>query len=168
MLNVFALVAVVGLALLLARNASDAQETLVAVDGYADVSLEALEIRTQMILMSDAMRGFLLNPTDKAEYDKKKQADQALIEAIKRLLASTDNPQYSETAQQIGKLDDEKLNPIENRILDLASQDPKVAIKSYFDNTCRSACSRWRWWIACGAVVKAFDKEVESAEKRKR
>ena len=102
-LNVFALVAVVGLALLLARNASDAQATLASVDGYANVRVEAMEIRTQMILMSDAMRGFLLNPTDRTEYDKKKQADAALIEAVKRLLASTDNPEYSEAARQIGK-----------------------------------------------------------------
>src|SRR5262245_49357014 len=166
-LNVFALVAVVGLALLLARNASDAQKTLAAVDGYGNVRMEATEIRTQMILMSDAMRGFLLNPANRAEYDKKKQADEALVEAVKRLLASTDNPEYSETARQIGTLDAEKLDPIENRILDLASQDPKAAIKSYLDEYLPVRMQQMALVDRLRDVSsKAFDKEVKGAEAR--
>src|SRR5262249_51146904 len=132
-----------------------------------DVRMEATEIRTQMILMSDAMRGFLLNPSDKAEYTKKKQADEALSEAVKRLLASTDNPEYSETARQIGKLDEERLDPIENRILDLASQDSKAATKSYFDEYLPVRLQQMALVDRLRELSsKAFDKEVESAVAR--
>jgi methyl-accepting chemotaxis protein/methyl-accepting chemotaxis protein-1 (serine sensor receptor) len=133
-LSLFGLVVVIGLTALLARNASEAGSTLDAVKGFTNVRLEAQEIRLQMIAMSDAMRGFLLNPSNQAEFDKKKKADAALSAAVTRLLASASSPEYSDLARQIGKLDEDKLDPIEDRILDLAAHDAKAATHSYFND----------------------------------
>jgi methyl-accepting chemotaxis protein/methyl-accepting chemotaxis protein-1 (serine sensor receptor) len=133
-LNAVGLATVVGLVGLLTWNARDAKTTMATLGGYTAVTMEAGEIRTEMIAMSDAMRGFLLNPSKTEEYAKKKQADEALSAAVKRLLAATANPEYADIARQIGKLDEEQLDPIENRVLDLAVHDAKKATQVYFDD----------------------------------
>jgi methyl-accepting chemotaxis protein len=132
-LNAFGLAVAIGLVGLLAWNARDAKSTMARLGSYTAVTMEAGEIRSSMIAMSDAMRGFLLNPAKTEEYAKKKKADEALIAAVKRLLAATSNPEYADIARQIGKLDEDQLDPIENRVLDLASQDVKAATQVYFD-----------------------------------
>ena len=114
-------------------NARDAKATMARLGGYTAVTMEAGEIRTSMVAMSDAMRGFLLNPAKTEEYAKKKQADEAFSAAVKRLLAATSNPEYADIARQIGKLDEDQLDPIENRVLDLAAHDAKKATQVYFD-----------------------------------
>jgi methyl-accepting chemotaxis protein/methyl-accepting chemotaxis protein-1 (serine sensor receptor) len=132
-LNLFGLVTVVALSAFLARTASDARVTLADIDGYTKVRLDSNEVRTQMIAMSDAMRGVLLNPANQAEFDKKKKADAELSAAVKRLLAEGADPAYAEIADQIGKRDEEKLDPIEDRVLALAARDTKAATRTYFD-----------------------------------
>ena len=132
-LNLVGLVVVAALSALLLRNARSAASTLNAVDGFSTVQNEAGEIRAQMIAMSDAMRGFLLNPSRQEEYDNKKQADAALSKAVERLLANTTNAEYAELARQIGQLDEQKLDPIEDRVLDLAPRDAKAATSVYFN-----------------------------------
>src|ERR1700741_5107141 len=125
-LNLFGLITVVALAAFLARNAGDARVTVTNLDGYTKIRLDANEIRTQMIAMSDAMRGFLLNPANKTEFDKKKAADAELSAAVKRLLGDGASPAQAEVAEQIGKLDEEKLDPIENRVLELAPRNAQA------------------------------------------
>ncbi|MGF2075569.1 hypothetical protein, partial [Enterococcus casseliflavus] len=73
-LNVVGLIVVIGLALLLNRNARDAKATLLDMQAFSNVQLEAAEVRTQMVAMSDAMRGFLLDTSRKQEADNKAAA----------------------------------------------------------------------------------------------
>src|SRR5205085_4482261 len=96
------------------------------------VQREANEIRTQMITMSDAMRGFLLNPSNRDEFERKKAADRELAEAVDRLMAETNDATYIELARKIGDLDELKLDRIEDRVLDLTARDPKAASAAYF------------------------------------
>jgi len=52
------------------------------------VEHKALEMRFDMLAMSDAMRGFLINPASTAERTRKKQADEhfeAVVEEIRKL-----------------------------------------------------------------------------------
>ena len=39
----------------------------------------------------------------------------------------------ADIARQIGKLDEDQLDPIENRVLDFASHDVKTATRVYFE-----------------------------------
>src|SRR5262245_26145058 len=117
---------------MLAQNARSARATLRAVDEFTTIRREATEIRTQMIAMSDAMRGFLLNPARREESDAKKRADEALSAAVDRLLARSSDPKYNDLAKQIGALDERELDPVENRVLDLASTEPSAAAAVYF------------------------------------
>jgi CHASE3 domain sensor protein len=163
-LNLFGLLVVLSLAALLARNAADAVKAVSVVDSFTAIRMDANEVRTQMIAMSDAMRGFLLNPANQDEFAKKKQADHALAAAVKRLLAESSDPEYISIAGQVGKLDEEKLDPIENRILELASHDVKAATKAYFDEYVpirtqqAELVERLR-----GLASSAFDREVHDA-----
>jgi methyl-accepting chemotaxis protein len=131
-LNLIGLTLVGILAVWLWNNARGASTTLATLESLADVRKESGEIRTQMIAMSDAMRGYLLNPSNRDEFSKKKQADRALSDAVERLLAETSDPTYADLAKKIGELDEQKLDRIEDRVLELAAQDPKAATTAYF------------------------------------
>jgi methyl-accepting chemotaxis protein/methyl-accepting chemotaxis protein-1 (serine sensor receptor) len=132
-LNLVGLLVVIGLAALLVRNSRAEKATLTSLQGYTTVQIQAVEIRTQMIAMSDAMRGFLLNTKNTAEAEKKQQADDALVKAVESLLAATSDPRFGELADNIAKLDESTLDKIEDRILELAPKDPAGATKMYFD-----------------------------------
>ncbi len=132
-LNLVALAIVIGLAGVVWFTTHHAETTLTALRTYTDVRMETAEIRTDMIQMSDAMRGYLLDPRQQKEYDKKKQADADLAAAVARLLAKADNPQYRELASRVAKLDEEKLDPIENRVLEMAPANAKGATAIYFN-----------------------------------
>src|SRR6478735_5811851 len=85
-----------------------------------------------MITMSDAMRGFLLNPANRDEFERKREADRALAQAVDRLMSETDDATYVQLARSIGNLDQLKLDRIEDRVLDLTARDPKAASAAYF------------------------------------
>jgi methyl-accepting chemotaxis protein len=131
-LNLIGLVVVIGLAVVLVNNANSAKTVLDDIRDYTAVQAEAGEIRANMIAMSDAMRGYLLDTTNKAEADKKQAADDALVKAVENLLAATDNPRFSDLAKQIGELDETQLDRIEDAILATAETDAAAATKSYF------------------------------------
>ncbi|HWI17626.1 MAG TPA: methyl-accepting chemotaxis protein [Vicinamibacterales bacterium] len=131
-LNLVGLVVVIGLAVVLVNNANDSKRVLDDINTYTKVQAEAGEIRVNMIAMSDAMRGYLLDTTNKSEADKKQAADDALVKAVENLLAATDNPRFSELATQIGELDETQLDRIEDAILATATTDAAAATRSYF------------------------------------
>jgi methyl-accepting chemotaxis protein/methyl-accepting chemotaxis protein-1 (serine sensor receptor) len=131
-LNLVGLVIVIGLAALLAQNARVARKTLEDVQEFTAAEVEAAEIRTQMIAMSDAMRGYLLDTNNKAEAEKKETADAALVKSVERLLEATSNPEFESLAEKIGELDETKLDRIEDAIVELAAKDPAAATKSYW------------------------------------
>ena len=131
-LNLLGLIVVVGLAGLLLQNARSAKRAMRDVQTFTSVQVEAAEIRTQMVAMSDAMRGYLLNTGNTAEADKKQHADDALVSAVERLLASTTNPAFADLARQIGELDETQLDRIEDGILETAATNPEAATKDYF------------------------------------
>jgi methyl-accepting chemotaxis protein len=133
-LNLVGLVAVIGLAAMLTRNASVARQTLEDMASFTTVEVEAAEIRLQMVAMSDAMRGYLLDTTNKAEAQKKEDADAKLVKAVERLLAATDNKTFADLAAKIGELDETKLDRIEDAVVETAGTDAAAATKMYWDD----------------------------------
>ncbi len=131
-LTVTGLVAVVGLAALLGWEARSTDGTMSDIEALATVRAEAGEIRLEMVAMSDAMRGFLLDTSHDAEFDKKEAADEALVAAVDRLLKATNDPKIQELAKAIGALDDAELNPTENKVMTAARKDAAEATRVYF------------------------------------
>ena len=133
-LNLISLVAVVGLGTLMLREAARSTATLRELTQVAAVERDATEIRTQMVAMSDALRGFLLDPSKQGEFDRKKAADAQLSEAVDRLTTGDSaDAEYVELAGAIGKLDEDALDPLEDRVLELAPTNAASAVRVYFD-----------------------------------
>ena len=131
-LNIAALAMTAVLAVLIVRTTTGASASLRAMAGLTDEINQANAIRKEMLVMGDSMRGFLLDPTQQREWDAKMAADDALATAVKALLAGTTDAKRREMAHAIGKLDEEQLNPAENRVLDAAKADREKATKIYF------------------------------------
>ena len=138
-LNIAALAMTAVLAVLIVRTTTDASASLRAMAGLTDEINQANAIRKEMLVMGDSMRGFLLDPTQQREWDAKMAADDALATAVKALLAGTTDAKRREMAHAIGKLDEEQLNPAENRVLDAAKADREKATKIYLGGPFPSA-----------------------------
>ena len=81
------------------------------------VEHKALEMRFDMLAMSDAMRGFLINPASTAERTRKKQADEhfeAVVEEIRKLAPQGEILGLLQTAAD---MDSRTLNRIEDDLL---------------------------------------------------
>jgi methyl-accepting chemotaxis protein len=79
----------------------------------------ALLSRLYVSEMSDALKGFILNPKNTAEVDRKTKADEnngAVIESMKEL---TTDAEFLAMISEQGKFDEQKLNPAENKVLEL-------------------------------------------------
>jgi len=131
-LNLFGLVVATGMAFLLFQNARAARSTLAEIRSLAATESGAREIRTQMVAMSDAMRGYLLDTSKRSEADKKQVADDALVAAVAELTRNAADPSLVDLARQIGELDASQLNRIEDEVLTLAAHDPGAAARKYF------------------------------------
>jgi methyl-accepting chemotaxis protein len=93
---------------------------------------KALEMRFDMLAMSDAMRGFLINPSNRVEQERKKAADDKFegdVESIKKLAPQGE---ILRLIQEAGEMDSKVLNPIEDQLLAaIASSDVERAKARY-------------------------------------
>jgi len=132
-LNVAALAMSALLAVLLVRTTSSSADSLEDMASLTRQVNHAQAIRKEMLVMGDSMRGFLLDPTQQKEWDAKMAADEALTKAVEGLLATAEDPARKEMAEQIGKFDEDHLNPSENRVLEAAKTEREKATRLYFD-----------------------------------
>jgi methyl-accepting chemotaxis protein len=127
------LVAVMGLAGLTAYDAYTANETVAEVGDLGRVRVEASEIRLNMVGMSNAMRGYLLDTANTQELKAKDAADDALVAAVERLKKVTTDPGILKLADAIGALDEAELDPMEDRVLEAAPKSAAEAKRIYFE-----------------------------------
>ena len=99
----------------------------------AEATLRTIEnVRLQMALMSNALRGYLLAPDNKTEVAAKQAADEAFSEDLDKIGALLkDRPDLAAAAAAIRSFDDEKLNPLEDQTLNLIKTDPTAAASFY-------------------------------------
>ena len=122
-LNGIGLAVTLALAGLLWNTASSARSAMEKRAELTAVDREATHIRVNMTEMSDAMRGFLLDTTQQQEWQNKLKADENLVAAVERLTKSTTEPFYLDLAKRIGDLDESRLNPTENKVMELSKVD---------------------------------------------
>ena len=82
-----------------------------------------------MVKMSEALRGYLLEPENKFEADRKKAADDVFSDAAKKLEAITgDVPEIAEQIKKMAKFDETTLDERENTVLKMVeARYPKAA-----------------------------------------
>ena len=102
----------------------------------ADTVAQGTEtLKLEMTSMSDAMRGILLKPADDAERALKEAADHRFDEVtayLKKTVAGL--PNLSGALEKLDDFDNTILNPVEDKVLDLAKSD-KAAAFSFYQET---------------------------------
>jgi methyl-accepting chemotaxis protein len=96
------------------------------------LSAKAMDIRYAMLEMSDAMRGYLIDPTNQAEWQRKLAADSTLAVRVDELKALNPTADMLALVQQAGEFDAKTLNRLENEVLDLTkARKLKEAIEKF-------------------------------------
>jgi methyl-accepting chemotaxis protein len=131
-LNVGGLAVTLMLVLLQLETSASGRDALSRAMKLTQVAGRAEAIQTNMMQMSDAMRGYLLDTTRQDEWDRKIKADEELSATVAEVKKIADDPQLIDLVTKIGQIDDERLNPAENKVLTLAKTDREAAVKSYF------------------------------------
>jgi len=82
-----------------------------------------LKLRFDMMTMSDSMRGYLIDPTDRHEFDRKRAADDDFshdVADIRRLAPGAD---VLELLDKAAAMDSQSVNRLEDEVLDLISKN---------------------------------------------
>ena len=98
------------------------------------VAVKAVEIRLAMLEMSDALRGYLLDPSNQAEVERKSTADSMLVVRVQELIALAPSKDVLTHVAQLEAFDSKKLDPIEDGILELATANKAAEARDKFDS----------------------------------
>jgi diguanylate cyclase (GGDEF)-like protein len=89
-------------------------------------------IELTMITASDAIRGYLLDPTNEAEARRKRAADDEFRGVVEELtIALADMPSVVQAVTELATYDAENLDPAENRLIEIAHADIGTAKRFY-------------------------------------
>ncbi len=103
------------------------------VDHDDVVARQAFEIRFAMLQMSDAMRGYLLDPTNEAELERKLAADSALSAHIDGLRATHPTAEILEKIEQVGAYEAKTLDQLEGEVLAAARANRLVEARDKYN-----------------------------------
>jgi methyl-accepting chemotaxis protein WspA len=89
-------------------------------------------IRYEMMVMSDALRGLLLDPTHVSERERKRTADDNFSKTLERIKPlMQDHPALQRAAQAVADYDEAKLGRLENQLVELIARDATAAATFY-------------------------------------
>ena len=91
-----------------------------------------MALRFDMMTMSDAMHGYLINAADKSEFDRKRHADEQFdrdVRAIKRLAPDAE---MLALINRAAEMDSQSVNRLEDEVLDLISKNQIDAAKEKY------------------------------------
>jgi methyl-accepting chemotaxis protein len=114
---------------LTSRSEDEIQRKLLLAD-YAERQSTVFELK--MMTMSDAMRGYLLNPSNQVEYKRKLAADDELGKVLEDLKATlAEMPSVLQRIAAIEAYDGNTLNKAEDHLLEMVKQDIDAAKRFY-------------------------------------
>src|SRR5438067_2673117 len=88
---------------------------------YDVLQLKSLKLRFDMILMSDGMRGYMLNPHDRSEHERKLEADRDFSRDVAEMKALAP-PELTARVQAAERMDADILDRLEEHIMALTAQ----------------------------------------------
>jgi methyl-accepting chemotaxis protein len=86
---------------------------------------KGLELRFDMMTMSDGIRGYLINPRDKNELQRKKDADDEFLKDVTEIQHLAPSGEVRDLIQSAADMDTRSVNKLEDQVLQLIS-DGKV------------------------------------------
>ncbi len=104
----------IGILAVLSRSIDELKRVVTVSDV---IEHKALEMRFDMLEMSDAMRGFLINPKNTAEMDRKKAADAKFERDVEEIQKLAPEGEIVTRLKEASEMDANILNPIEDRLL---------------------------------------------------
>ncbi|HET7784923.1 MAG TPA: response regulator [Myxococcales bacterium] len=104
-------------------------EQIVSV--YDVLQLDALKLRFDLMVMSDAMRGFMLNPRDASEHDRKLGADHDFSSDVAQIKAIAP-PEMTGRILAAERMDVDMLDRLEEQIMDLAARGDSSQAKELY------------------------------------
>ncbi len=97
-----------------------------------ELNQQALESRIYVAEMSDALKGYILDPSNKAEAQRKKAADDANAKAFEKMKTLTTDAAVLDLVSKLEKFDDGQLNPVEDKVLALVEQGQSKEAQELF------------------------------------
>ncbi len=96
------------------------------------IERKGLELRYDMLVMSDAMRGYLIDPTARNEFDRKREADAEFERDVNDIQKLAPAGEILDDVDHAEKMDSEVLNKLEDGVLQLISENkPDEAKQKY-------------------------------------
>lgn len=99
------------------------------------LSQQAMLSRFYVSEMGDAMKGYLLNPTNHAEADRKKVADENNGKAIEKMKSLTSDEELLKMIEASSEFDAKTMDPSENQVLDFVKAGKQEQAHEYFVST---------------------------------
>jgi methyl-accepting chemotaxis protein len=121
----------------------------------------SLKSRHYVAEMGSALKGYMLDPNNKEEAKRKKDADDKNDDAIKQMKALIQDPQLLEQIKNLGELDEKKLNPAEDKVLELVGAKKYKEANTYFMSVYLPL--RAEYDEASQKLAEATEKETEAA-----
>jgi methyl-accepting chemotaxis protein len=84
---------------------------------------KGLELRFDMMTMSDGMRGYLVDPTDKHEFDRKREADAEFSRDVADIKKLAPPGEILDLINRAAEMDSTTVNRLEDAVLDLITQN---------------------------------------------
>jgi methyl-accepting chemotaxis protein len=109
----------------LSRGVSDLEQASKLDDNAKDSKASVLE-------MADAMKGYILDPSNKAELDRKKKADDMNAKILDEMKMLTRDPQSLKLIQEMADFDASKLDPAEQEVMRLVAANQIKEAQTYY------------------------------------
>ncbi len=95
----------------------------------------AFESRIQVGVMSDAIKSYMLDPTQDSELKRKKSADDKNVAVIEELGRIVESAEIQTLAAEMGEFDEQELNVSEDKVLELLRAGKTAEANEYFSKT---------------------------------
>ena len=86
-------------------------------------------------VMSDSLRGYLINPSDESEFERKNAADAKLSKTLEELHALLTDKELLKIADELREIDEKGQNPAEDEVLGLLKAGKRAEAQSAFVKT---------------------------------
>ncbi len=85
---------------------------------------KGLELRFDMMTMSDGMRGYLIDPRDRREMQRKKEADAEFLRDVNDIKKLAPTGETLKLINRAAEMDSQSVNRLEDEVLELISSGP--------------------------------------------
>jgi methyl-accepting chemotaxis protein len=97
-----------------------------------EVRQKGLKLRFDMMTMSDGIRGYLIDPDDRREFERKKAADEDFLADVESIKKLNPDAEIVTLINQAAEMDSQSVNRLEDEVLQLiADRKPEEAKAKY-------------------------------------